>query len=470
MVGQLDEHPVPAEQVDQPAQFGSGRVRSTAHERAPHRALAAPGERQAVPTGLRGEPLQVVAGPALLRPRLAALAALALLAVLADLPAAPVVTEVARGDGPAQPPVPLRPGGQQQQVFAHRVGHTVLRAGQAEAQLGAEHRGHAQLPGRLGEPHRPVHAVVVGDGHRVQAESNSFLDQFLRMTRAVQETEVGVAVQFRVRHPPLCRTSPGPSGLPGLFGQLDLLDRPSPLDQPSLVSQPSLLGLPGLCCPPGLPYRPGRAVPLLRPVGVPSPPGAARTVPARTVTARTGAAGTGVAGTGVAGTVAAGAGATGVGTTRSAATITGPRSVTGPGHVTGLGRVTGPGSIIDPVGITGPGGGDRGPPGQHSLQVGPPLMRVVPAHPSTGASSSGRRGAGTTTCRPDHDHAAGRPVNRERGAAPCPCPGVRSCSGVRSRPGVSSCLAPGSRRRSQARSCSQPRSRPQACPCPRSDS
>ena len=59
---------------------------------------------------------------------------------------------------------------------ALRVGNAALAAGQVQAELRAEDRaepgaGLLPEPGcRLGELRHPVHAVVVGDGQRCQAE------------------------------------------------------------------------------------------------------------------------------------------------------------------------------------------------------------------------------------------------------------------------------------------------------------
>jgi hypothetical protein len=127
---------------------------------------------------------------------------------------------VGRRDGPAQPGVPVRAAGQQQQVPADGVGLAVLGAGQFEGQLSAEHGGQLELPGRLAEPHHPVQAVMIGDGQRRETELGGLLGEFLRMAGTVEEAEVGVAVQFGVRDGvvrPRKRGRPvlGPSAAPG---------------------------------------------------------------------------------------------------------------------------------------------------------------------------------------------------------------------------------------------------------------
>ncbi len=119
-------------------------------------------------------------------------------------------------EGPAQPGVAGGIPGQDQEVGALRVGHPVLRAGQTQGQLGAEHRRHPHRPGRLGEADHAVHAVVIGDGQRLQAQAGRLLDQLLGVGCPVQEAEVGVAVQLGVGHPPVtpAQVSGGPVGAP----------------------------------------------------------------------------------------------------------------------------------------------------------------------------------------------------------------------------------------------------------------
>ena len=95
------------------------------------------------------------------------------------------------------------------------VGNACLRAaGQVEGELGAEDGGHAHGVSGLGEADDSVHAVVVGDGQGLEAEAGRLLDQLLGVRRTVEEAEVGVAVQFGVRHSPL----PADDGGRGLVG------------------------------------------------------------------------------------------------------------------------------------------------------------------------------------------------------------------------------------------------------------
>ena len=104
------------------------------------------------------------------------------------------------GDDTGQPGVPRRPARQRQQVQSRRVGLAVLRPGQPEGQLGAEDGGQPQCPGGLTEADHAVHAVVVGHGQRAQPEPGRLLGQLLGLAGAVEEAEVGVAVQFRIVH------------------------------------------------------------------------------------------------------------------------------------------------------------------------------------------------------------------------------------------------------------------------------
>ena len=82
------------------------------------------------------------------------------------------------------------------------VEHHLLLGGEAGGQgdLGAEHRRQPDGAGRLGEADDPVEAVVIGDGEGVEAQSGRLGGQLLRVRRAVEEREVGVAVELGVGH------------------------------------------------------------------------------------------------------------------------------------------------------------------------------------------------------------------------------------------------------------------------------
>src|SRR5262249_26296148 len=103
------------------------------------------------------------------------------------------------GDGAAQSAIALGASGEEDEMVTDRVGDTVLRARQAEAELGAVRGVDAELLRCLREPDDAVHAVVVGQRDRVETETCRLFDQFLRVARPVEEAEVGVAVHFGVR-------------------------------------------------------------------------------------------------------------------------------------------------------------------------------------------------------------------------------------------------------------------------------
>ena len=84
-------------------------------------------------------------------------------------------------------------------MAALRIGHPVLRRGEPQRQLRAEDGADPELGGGLGEPDHAVHPVVVGEREGVEPQAGGPLDQLLGMARAVQEAEVGVAVQLGVR-------------------------------------------------------------------------------------------------------------------------------------------------------------------------------------------------------------------------------------------------------------------------------
>ncbi len=188
VVDQLDHHPVLAEQARQPVQLPPRGGRTvgvpTDLQGLPDQPLPAPGQDQpAVATPL-GEILQVVDRAALL-----------------------TTGQLRLGDRTGQPVIPLLPLRQHQQVTALGIGHTVLRAGQAEGELRPEHRGQLVRRGRLGEPGRAVEPVVIGQRQRVQPLPDRGLDQVLRLGGTVQEGEVRVHVQLGVGHRVL-----GPAG------------------------------------------------------------------------------------------------------------------------------------------------------------------------------------------------------------------------------------------------------------------
>ena len=92
-------------------------------------------------------------------------------------------------------------------MAAAGIGDTVLRRVDAEGQLGPERRRQPHRPGRLGETDHAVEPVVIRERERVEAQSGRLLGQLLGMGRAVEEAEVGVAVQLGVG---VLARAPGP--------------------------------------------------------------------------------------------------------------------------------------------------------------------------------------------------------------------------------------------------------------------
>ncbi|TCN37857.1 hypothetical protein EV644_15018 [Kribbella orskensis] len=115
-----------------------------------------------------------------------------------DRPAFLPACEVGFGDRSGQPVVAVLPLGQHQQVRAFGIRDAVLGTGQAEGELGAVDGGDVVGRRGLGEAGRAVEPVVVGQRDRVQTEPHGLLDQLLGGGGAVEEAEVGVAVQFGV--------------------------------------------------------------------------------------------------------------------------------------------------------------------------------------------------------------------------------------------------------------------------------
>ena len=105
---------------------------------------------------------------------------------------------------PRQSPIPLRTPGKHQQMRPRRI-RLVGAADPAERQLGTEHGGHVEFPGRLGEPHHPVEPVVIGQGQGTQTEPGRLLHQFLRRAGAVEKAVGRMGVQLGIGH----RNSPG---------------------------------------------------------------------------------------------------------------------------------------------------------------------------------------------------------------------------------------------------------------------
>ncbi len=178
VVPQLDRHIGPPERLDQSAHLPGGRPWPGLHQRGGHRPFPASGEHQpVVPRRLRqgvegedGSPL---------------------------LPA----LEVGLGQDGRQPGITLGIPGQHDEVGPARVGLTGTGPGRGQGHLGPEDRRQPTGPGRLGEPHHPVEAVMVGQSQRGQPQPMGFGHQLLGVTAAVQKAEARVGVQLGVDRP-----------------------------------------------------------------------------------------------------------------------------------------------------------------------------------------------------------------------------------------------------------------------------
>ena len=192
VVPELHGHVVGAEGLDEPVELAGGRRGPGGGEGGSHRTLAAPGQDHPVP---------VVAVPAVVAGQ-----------VLEGAGGSPFLPagELGLGDGPAQAGIAHGVAGQDHQVGAGRVGGAGARPRPSllhQGELGPEDRGQPERPGRLGEADHPVQAVVVGEGEGVEAEPGRLRDELLGVRRAVEEAEVGMAVELRIRG--------GHSGRPG---------------------------------------------------------------------------------------------------------------------------------------------------------------------------------------------------------------------------------------------------------------
>ena len=126
-----------------------------------------------------------------------------------------------RGQALGRPPAPGRPRGgacrSRPPSAARRDDEPVGigRRGIQELDLDPEHRPEPHRRCRGGEPHDAVQPVVIGDGQPRQPELRRPLGHVLDRRRAVQEREVGVAVELGVGRRHRC-----PTGFKGARGQV----------------------------------------------------------------------------------------------------------------------------------------------------------------------------------------------------------------------------------------------------------
>ncbi len=177
--GQLHHHVLVPEPLRQRAQLPPGFFRAAGRQRGGHGALAAAGQHRPVAAVRVRQLVDVIDRAALLAAR-----------------------QLGGADHGAQPPVALGIFRQDQQVASRGVG--VLVSGRPQAQLGAEHRAQlgpliAEPRGGLRELRDPVHAVVVGQGERLEPEPGRLGDQLAGGGGPVEEAERGMAVQLGPR-------------------------------------------------------------------------------------------------------------------------------------------------------------------------------------------------------------------------------------------------------------------------------
>ena len=176
VMGQLNTDPAGAEAVHQIGQRLGGGTRTAGRQRLAHMPFAAAGQNVPMPAGGLGQGVVVIARAAFM-----------------------AAGQMRGGQLTGQPPVALRPAGQNEQMRTRRIGHSGP-GGAAQRQLGAEDGAHAEIGGRLGEAHHPVQAVVVGQRDGPQIQPGRLLDEFLRGAGAVEEAERRMGVQLGVGH------------------------------------------------------------------------------------------------------------------------------------------------------------------------------------------------------------------------------------------------------------------------------
>ena len=209
VVPQLDEHTVAAECRDQLVERAPGRGRAVAQQRRGHGALAATGEDE--PRGVGGARRRVEvygrvrgvgergdggAGRALLPRELR----LADRAREPRVPGRPLSENhemlagwVRRGGDRA-----VRGSSQERRTAASRVSRLAVSATSKEGELAAEDGRETMVAGSQREADRAVETVVVGDRQCREAEPRRLHRQVLGVARAVEEGEIGVAVELRV--------------------------------------------------------------------------------------------------------------------------------------------------------------------------------------------------------------------------------------------------------------------------------
>ena len=187
VVPQLDEHAVTTERRDQVVERAPRRRRPVAQQGRGHGALAAPGEHEPRGVGRGRRRVEVHRRVRGVGERGDGGAGRALLS-----------RELRLADRAREPRVPDRPSREHDQVLATRVRLPVGGLLDAEGEFRAEDGGEAVLLRGQREADRAVEAVVVGDRQCREPEPRRLHRQILGMARAVEEGEIGVAVELRV--------------------------------------------------------------------------------------------------------------------------------------------------------------------------------------------------------------------------------------------------------------------------------
>jgi hypothetical protein len=189
VIPHLHQHAVATEGGDEPVERGTSRARTVAHQCRGDGALATAGEHVPAVVARARLRVEVHRRARGMGQRVDGGARCALLS-----------RHLCRTDRARQPCVAHRPLGQDDEVLALRVGFAVGRPGDAQRELGPEDRGQVELPGGEREADRAVETVVVGDRETDQPQARRLLRQLFRVAGAVEEGEVGVAVQLGVPH------------------------------------------------------------------------------------------------------------------------------------------------------------------------------------------------------------------------------------------------------------------------------
>ena len=167
VIGELDEHTLGTECLDQTRELTGCRLGSVGDERRGHRAVAAAGENEPVTVVCLGQGVERVRRTTLLTPG-----------------------ELGTGDRRRKARVTLGIGGQHEEMRRLRIDRpgarldTTLRA-RRQRQLGTEDGRQSALPRRLGEADDPVTAVVIGEREGLETEPRCFDGEVLRVRGAV---------------------------------------------------------------------------------------------------------------------------------------------------------------------------------------------------------------------------------------------------------------------------------------------